>query len=219
MKVFFTTVILAIGLLVVPCNFVLAEKYSPNEKIDEVIEEMGELEENFEENKWGEAQESAEKIENEIKEIVARIQTDDLDIQGAAENLKKAVAGKNSEETELAYITFQKRFFSLLNDFDYEVHPVLSILEQYIIDEAGEAAEKNDIDEVISDIRESGNLFKYAKPIFLEKGVSQQDLKEFNAKIIDLLLAGKKKDNKKVYELLKEIQEQYKTFMTVIEKT
>jgi hypothetical protein len=214
MKGLFKIVILVIGMLCFTYNSVLAQKYSPTEEVGEIIEAMGELEESYEDNQWEEALESTEKIDKEVKGIIAQIKTDDLNLQGALDNLKKSVAGHNSEDTELAYIIFQRRVFSLLNDFEYDVHPVLTILEQYIIEEAGEAAEKNDFEEVLSEMRESGNLFKYAKPLLSEKGVSQQALSEFNAKIIALIRAGNHNDNKKVAELLKEIQAQYKIFLS-----
>lgn len=215
MKIFLKTIVVTIGLISITCNFALAEKYAPTPIVNELIEAMGEFEESYESNKWGEAKEATEEIETKAKAIIAQIKNDELEIVAAVENLKKAVDQKNSDYTELAFITLQRRFYSLLNDFDYEVHPVLSILDHYL-DEAGEAAEKNDMDEVISEVRECGNLFKFAKPIFVEKGIAINDLNKCNSNMIALLMAGKHNDDKKVLEFLKEIQEQYETFMASV---
>ena len=81
MKSLIKTFILAIGLLGILCNFASAEKYAPTDKVNEIMEAMGELEESYESANWAEALESSEKLEAEVKEIIALIKNDDLDLQ------------------------------------------------------------------------------------------------------------------------------------------
>lgn len=187
---------------------------SAPEGVNEVLEEMGELEENFEGEKWKEAFESVEKIEREINEILAQTQLKDDPLLESLAAVRKYVVAQNEDRLEGQYIRFQKHFFQLINMFDFDMHPVLTMIQKYVIEESTEAYEKKDYEDVISEMREAGNLIDHAKPIFMEKGIPEQELDDFKSKVIELIMVGKKKQYAEMGTLLDIVKEQYSSFIS-----
>ena len=182
--------------------------------VNNVLEEMSELEEGFEAEKWQEANESVEKIEKELNEIFAQSNLNDSALIEVLASLKKYVIEQNEKQVEVNYIRFQKHFFNFISQFDYDVHPILGMIQKYVIDESSEAYEKKDYDDVMSEMREAGNLIDHAKPLLVEKGIAEQEVNDFKSKVIALIMAGKKKDYAKMGELLEELKITYGSFLT-----
>jgi hypothetical protein len=180
--------------------------------ISEIIVQLVEIEEGFENNKWQEAMEATEKIEKEVGVMLEQTKLQDELLVTLLSNLKNEIKMNNQEKAAVNYLRFQKRFFSFINNFEIEVHPLFSLLEKYVVDEAVEALEKGDYDNVAREMAEAGNLIKYIEPIFLEKGIKKEELKDFTSKIINVIQASKERDKTKVSEDLKQVQELYKSF-------
>ncbi len=209
--------VLLIGILLISFQFALAKSHLSGE-LDEILVEMAEFEENYEKGQWQQAQKSVEKINWELRGFFEKIQRDDLAqekkmLSKNIYNLRNSIREKNTEQTEINYIRFQKRFFRFMENFDYEVHPVLSIIDKYINEEAVEAAAEKDFDNVVSEMREVGNLIKLAQPLLKDKGFTEKEFADFRSKIVAVIKAGKEKDAKQVNEKLKEVQEAYKLIM------
>ena len=221
MKLTFKTLVFLIGMLFVSFQFALAKSPLP-EGLDELFEEMSELEKSYEKRQWQEAQKSVEEMNWEFAELWEKIQRNDLAeekkmLSRDLYNLRGSIRDKDTEQTDINYIKFQKRFFNFLNNFDYEVHPVLSIIDKYINEEAAEAAAEQDFDDVVSEMREVGNLIKLAQPLLKEKGVTDKEFSDFRSKIVAVIRAGKEKDAIQVNEKLKEVQEEYKLILALFD--
>ena len=108
---------------------------------------MGEFEESFENQKWEEAEEVIEKIDKELTEVFAQSKLTDTNLSHLLDDLKKSIMIREEKLTENNFILFQNQYFSFLNNFDYEIHPLLGVIKQYIVDEASEALNKKDYDE------------------------------------------------------------------------
>lgn len=186
---------------------------SPPEGVNEIIEIMEELEESFESDKWKEAQEGIDKIDKELKEVFAQAQLDDFTLDQTVKDLRNAIVDKDEKQTEVNFIRFQKRFFIFISHFDYDVHPILSTIEEYIFDETVEAAEKKDFEDVTAEMIEVGNLFKIASPLLVDKGVSDEEISEFQSEVMNLIKAARKEDINQVNSSLKKVMEMYKSFM------
>jgi len=181
--------------------------------VNEIIEVMEEFEESFESNKWQEALEAIDKIHKELKEVFVQAQLDDYILENAITDLRNSVVKKREKETEVNFVRFQNRFFIFISHFDYDVHPVLKIIEEYIFEKTAEAAEKKEFDEVASEMVEVGNLIKSASPLLLEKGVSDEEISRFKSEVIHLIKAARKEDINQVNSSLKKVMEMYKSFM------
>ena len=184
------------------------------EGVNEVLEKLGELEESFEKEEWQEAQEAVGNIEREVKEILANAKLQDEPLLDSLATLKKYVLANNEGQVEVQYIRFQKHFFELINHFDFDVHPVIIMIQKYVMDESTEAYEKKDYEDVISEMREAGNLIDHAKPLFMEKGIPEQELDSFKSSVIALIMAGKKEKYVEMGSMLAKIKEQYMSFLT-----
>lgn len=190
----------------------------PPAGVNEVIEGMAELEQSYETGYWIEAKEAVEKIRKEIGEIFEESKTEDTTLTEVLVSLDKYVDERNEYQVELQYIHFQKRFFEFIKQYDYEVHPILSTIERYVVEESAEAYEKKNYKDVISEMRETGNLIKHARPLLVEKGVSASDVLDFKDKLIETIILGKKGEYAKMGELLQQVQEQYTAFMQQVKK-
>ena len=190
----------------------------PPPGVNEILEEMGEFEESFEGEKWEEAQEAITKIDRETKEILAQSGLTDEYLLSSLKAMQKYTLARNQNQLEAQYIRFQKQFFQLLDQFDYEVHPIITMLEKYVIDESSEAYENKDYDDVVSEMREAGNLIDLAKQLFVDKGVPGEEVDNFKATVIDIILVGKKEDYVRMGELLNKAKEQFAGLMTVYKK-
>ena len=182
--------------------------------VNNILEEMSEFEEGFEAEKWQEAKESVEKIEKELNEIFVQSNLNDSALVKVLASLKKYVIEQNEKQVEVNYIRFQKQFFNFISQFDYDVHPILSMIQKYVIEESSEAYEKKDYDDVMSEMREAGNLIDHAKPLLVEKGIPEQEINDFKSKVIALIMAGKKEDYAKMGELLEELKITYGSFLS-----
>lgn len=181
--------------------------------VNEIIEVMEQFEENFESDKWQEALEAIDKISKELNEIFAEAQLDDFILEKTTTDLRNSVVKKNEKETEVNFVRFQNRFFIFISHFDYDVHPILKMIEEYIFEETAEAAEKKEFDEVASEMVEVGNLIKAASPLLLEKGVSDEEISGFKSEVFNLIKAARKEDINQVNSSLKKVMEMYKSFM------
>lgn len=207
-----------IAVLILVCAFLAHPAFSaaaePPDGVEEVIEQMSEMEGSFEAGKWSEAQDAYKKIVKAVDEILEQSQLEDQSMNAALESLGKYLNDMNEKQVEAQYIRFQKQFFQFITRFEYEVHPILHMIQQYVVDESAEAYANKDYKDVVNEMREAGNLIDHAKPLLVEKGIPEQEVDEFKNQIIDLIMAGKKDDYQRMGELLEQIKSTYGSFMT-----
>ena len=202
--------ILAIGLVFF---WQAAFAAAPPSGVNEVIEDMGVLEENFEGEHWDAAQESVTKIDKTVQEIFTESGLNDPTLVKLLGSLRQTVEKKDERRTEGNYILFQKQFFTFISQFDYDVHPILTMIQQYVVEESNEAFANKDYDDIVSEMQEAGNLIKNAKPLLVEKGIPEAEVDAFKAKVIEAIRAGKNHDDNKIGLLLKEIDAMYGSFL------
>lgn len=190
----------------------------PPEGVDEVLELMGEMEGSFEVGNWEEAGEAYKKIVDAVNEVFERSQLDDKYTRNALASLGKSLSNKDGRMSEAQFIRFQKQFFQFLEQFDYEIHPVLKMIRQYIVEEATEAYEKKDYSEVVSELAETANLLGSAKPLLMEKGIPEEEVDVFKDQVIALIRAGKNEKFDQMGVLLEQVRSKYLSFMERYQK-
>lgn len=204
-------IVLFVSLVSVPLS--LSAATAP-EGVNNVLEEMSVFEENFESEKWQAARDSLDKIDREVKEVFVQSKLDDVTLKEVLTGLSKYTNEKNEQQVEVQYIRFQKQFFNFISQFDYDIHPLLDMIQKYVIEESSEAYEKKDYEDVMSEMREAGNLIDHAKSLLVAKGIPEQEVNDFKSKVIALLMAGKKEEYAKMGELLEELKITYSSFLT-----
>jgi len=177
------------------------------EGVDEIFEAMEKLEESYENYLWQEALEATDTIQKELQGIFVQAQLDDATLEKKITELRESVEKKSKDETEVNFIRFQKQFFIFISNFDYEVHPVLKIIEEYIFEEAAEAAEKKEFEEVASEMVEVGNLIDTASPFLLKKGISEDAISNFKSEVYYLIKVARKEDPHMVNSSLEKVME------------
>lgn len=212
MKSIFRVLLVVAGLLCLTWSIASAQNSAPD-GVNEILEQMGEFEESFESDNWDEAAEIVEKINTELKQVFAESKLDDFTLEKSLATLEHSVKDKHRERTDANFIMFQKQFFNFISHFDYEIHPILEMIEKYVVDEAGEAAEKNELGEVASEMAEAANLIDHARPLLVEKGISEQEVDDFKKKVIDVIKAAKSDDAAQMNTVLKEVQDIYASFI------
>jgi len=206
-------IILIFGIISLSSSFALATAPAPPDGVSEIIEQMGEFEESFENQNWSEADEAIEKIDNELKEVFAQSKLNDTTLTQLLGNLKKSIKIKEEKLTETNFILFQNQYFNFINNFYFKIHPLLAIIKQYMVDEAAEALSKKDYDEVVSEMREAANLMKQAKTLLTEKGIAVSEISWLQAQIIETIKAGRAKDADRINELLQDIKIKYMSML------
>ena len=178
----------------------LQAKPAPPRQLITIFDDFTELEENFRSGRWNKALESTDKIlwtftlvqpqlEENIKADIAPYFDSTLD------GLRQAIMKKDVQETMARYVEMQEFFFVIMDNFDYKVPPILSIVDKYI-SEAGEALRHKDFSRVASEMQEVGDFFYRVEPLLREKGARFKDVEEFKGAVRQVRAAGDRRSEK-----------------------
>ena len=191
-----------LSLFIYPFGTSLAKPLPP-EGLGIIIEQLGELEESYEGEKWDEAAKIVFEIEEELNNISGSIPANDqIDFSNSLKGLHYGITEKDEELTEDAFIRLKNSIFQFSDHFQYDTHPIFTIIDKYIGEEAVEAAESGNFDGVISEIREVANILKNSQHILIDNGATQQEIKEFHKKLNAVVVAARNKDKMVVQESL-----------------
>jgi len=193
-------------------------KPKPPEELTGVFIEISELESKFESGKWKEAGEAVDEIGETVGKISGEIKAAGggkmlKGFDSIIKNLGKSIAGKNEKTTERFFIALQSLIFKIMDGFSYKVHPVFQILKKYSADEAVEAAENGDFEDVESEMRELLNFQKSTRDTLVKHGVEIKDLAEAAKEIQEVNRFSKLKDKESTKKHLNELVKIYDSFV------
>jgi len=209
--VMITILVVMAGFLMLPGGLNAKEMSGKEAAVMDMFEEFYELESEFREEKWEEAEQVVAKIEQEYLNLVGTLKgTVDAKLLQKFSFLmgsfKKRLAKRNAEDMEDPYMELQGLFVDMMEQMDYPNPPVLIIYGLYV-DEALEFMEKNNFHQVAEEMEEIE--FFEDRAIAEAKGANMNDrkLKQF----IELAeetneLAEKKKGRETIEKNLKEMK-------------
>ena len=181
----FNCIILSLCIfLLVPVAASASQRPEPVKGLMEMFETFNNLEEEFRENKWEEAEEIVSEIESDYKALVN-------DLKGNVDSklvhkfgfligsFKKQLAKKDLEILEKPYMNIQDLFMDIMGYFDYPNPPVFIIIKMYL-EESGEYLEdgkyqhiKEEMEEIahfreraIKDAKTAGKDLKTVEELF-----------------------------------------------------
>ncbi len=185
----------------------------PPEEVEGIIQDMVVLEKYYEMKQWDKARVKANMIDNNILKVLVETELEAPSLEKALVRLKGSLLEANHKKAQVNYILFQKHFVTFLNNFYYEVHPILRMIERSVIAESDLAMSNKDYSDVVAEMAEAGNLIKHAKPILIAKGVSEEELAKFSSSVLVIIKATKQNDKNLVKEELEKMQVLYKSFL------
>ena len=198
------------GILIVLCVSVAAQP--PPAGVDTILKALGELEESFEKRDWGEALTVANRIDNELLDVLVASRLEAPLLEQALVKVKGAIHEGNSIKVEVNYILLQKRFVGFLDNFTFEIHPVFELVAQSL-DQAKEAAEKSEFDDVANEMAEAGNMLREAHGHYQKSGMTDREFSEFNAKVVSTIKAARRKNSALVNQELKVVSDMHASFL------
>lgn len=170
-------------ILILSCSLAYAKPVPP-EELTEILGELSEVEEGFESENWDGARESL----SEVVELFSNVNGSHEEVVPAnlrssffatAKGLDRFLEEKEEEKAENSFINLQVVLFDVMGYFDYKVHPVLGVLKKYIGDEAREALEENDFEEVHSELKEVVTFVTKNASLLQQKGVKHENIQKF----------------------------------------
>lgn len=190
----------------------------PPPELIEILETNSEFESSYEKEEWKEVKKMLLELEGMLMENheyveKSEVQINDFDFAPLVKKMMAAIDKKDKEEIEKLYIFYQKSLFSYMSQFDYTYHPVLITIQKYISDEAKEAAEKGDLSEVESELKEILILQQKAEDILREKGVTDTELKRFMFQLRKTLNDCGQEDLAKVKEGIANLETIFQVFL------
>lgn len=187
---------------------------SPPAGVNKVLLAMKTFDQSYVAGKWEEASAAIEKIEKMISEIFVEAQLDDFILEENLADLKKNVADENVSRSEDSYIAVQKQYFNFISHFDHDVHPILARIEYYVTTGAPEALASNDYDDFQWNVKMAGILVDHGKVVLMNKGISEQEINKFTARVSAVNLAAKKGDTTQTGKLFEQLKSEYISFMS-----
>jgi len=192
-------------------------KPAPPASLNETLEYLAALEKGFEGEQWGKALETIRQVDQALTSAIqshADSVPDALSkrLKLITTKLTAALNGKDKEEAEEQYIQLQLLTFEIMDHFDYKVHPILVTLEKYVADEALEALEKNDYEDVLAELHEVASFFQKSAQLLNQHGVSREDLNVFRDRIGKSMQHARNKEAAELKEDLSAMTAQIETF-------
>ena len=180
----------------------LAKPLPPN-GLDNVFEQLTELEESYENGEWNQAAKVIGELEEELNKINNETPADyQLDFNNSIKGLQYAINKRDAKLAEKGYMRLSNDCIKFCNSFQFDIHPLFSIIKKYLGEEATEASEKSEYEEVISEVREVANILNEFKDVFNDNGIDEKEIKELQLKLNSIVAAAQNKDPKLVKETL-----------------
>jgi hypothetical protein len=155
-------------------------KPAPPQRLTLMLNELSELEAKYESGEWDKALESCERVTGEFRKLLPELRNISLmqitsRFTAVLDGLKASLKARNRERTEIAHRALHKLFFQIMGEYDYPSPPVLEIVSRNL-DEAKEALDKGEINEVAIEINEVGEFLELSKAVLQSRGVPETDL-------------------------------------------
>ena len=150
--------VLVMGLMMMPMS-VQAEDLSGNEAaIMDMFGNFAELETDFRNNEWDNAQKTVYKVQRDYSQMVKSLKghVDEKLLKDFATRLrefKTQMRQKDADVLEDAYMNIQDLFIDIMEELDYPSPPVLIIIDLYV-DESSEYLEKGEVHQVAEEMEE-----------------------------------------------------------------
>jgi len=174
---------------------------APPPQLMDIFQDFSSLEAKFKNNRWEEAVESTNEIASTFRKILPDLKkTVKVDIEkdffSRLSNLKQSLKKRDVQQTEIKYIELHKMIFALLDNYEFKVPPIISVIDTYI-GEAGEAVERDDFKRVVSEMNEVEDFFYQAALDLNERHAQLVDTEEFKSIVRDVREAGRNRDKKR----------------------
>ena len=209
-------IIITILLLLMSCTMVFAKPVPPGE-LTQILGELSEVEKAFENKNWSGARSSLE----EVVELFTTVNSSYTEVIpanllskffAAAKGLDQFLEKNEEEKAEDSYIHMQVVLFEIMSYFDYKVHPVIGVLKKYIGDEAKEALEESNYEEVQSELKEVVTFATKNASLLQQRGVKHEDLQTFMKSLGEAMQQVKAKDNVALKASLDSLEAQVDAF-------
>lgn len=200
------------------CAAFVQAKPEPPPDLLGLLQETLEIEENLESGEWDKAAEAIAEVKAEFDELSEKLENtvESAKIEKTKNSLKaldKFISAKNEDKSMAAYNTVQKGLFDISEAFNYEIPPILLIMKKYLVEEAAEAAEEGNFDEVKSEMREVGAFYKSAREVLLEMGKPQEKIDALGDGIKQVVIAAGKGNKEEVNQVLQQTIELFKSLL------
>lgn len=128
-------------------------------------------------------------------------------------HLDAALKKKSKRNSEKNYIKLQNAIFEIINIYHYKVHPLFAIIKRYIVEETVESLKKEDFDDVISEMKEIASFLLKAKKLFVERGISEEDFRDFDFLLNRVRVAAVNQNKDDAEKYLNEAIKIYTSFL------
>ncbi|MBU0482428.1 MAG: hypothetical protein KKG47_15150 [Proteobacteria bacterium] len=193
------------------------DRPAPPPELTEIATHFSDLEESFEAKNWNEALEHLNKANSLIGVILPNLRqnTDRKDLNTFRMkfmNLKESIEGRHYELAEEGYIDAQKAYFILTDYYAFKTPFFLGITGKYL-DEAVEAAEKNDYKNVAAEMVEVSEFIESFDKQLESHGVKGEDLETFILTCYRTRKAAENGEQKKIEEGLDTLKDLHAVFI------
>ncbi len=213
-----------LGLLLLVFFFISGHaiaKPSPPPELMEILAEFSEVEEKFEDGDWESARESLSEISAKYDAVYAEYEgvlSRKLNnhFNNCCDKFKINLVVRDEEQTRKSFVTLRLVLFDIMDHFNYEIHPVIALMQKFIGDEAKEALEKGDYGEVQSEIEEVYAFFKDSTSMLKTKGVGQEAVDSFFNDMKVAMSSAAKQDKQTLELTLDQLETQLVAFQDTI---
>lgn len=187
-----------------------AQKPVPPEQLTKVFAEVVELEDAVLAAKWAQAQKIIEEVEELLLGIGPSIRKATSDaayqvLESSVVQLQKAVEQQDRGLALERMVPLEKELLSTMKAYHYSIHPVLMVIEGYVA-EAIEAAEKQDFERVIHEMKETATIITTSADIMAEKGVGKGMQQDFREQLFAVMNAATANNQQQALQALKKMQ-------------
>jgi len=218
--------IVRIGLLLLVLlwmsSFAFAKPAPPPGLMD-ILGEFSEIEEKFEDGEWESARESLAEISEKYNEVYAQhdgVISGNLNknFNSCCDKFKMNLVVKDEEQTEKSFVNLRLVLFDIMDQFDYEVHPVIALMQKFIGDEAKEALEEGNYREVRSEIEEVYAFFRDSTMMLKKNGVEDKAVESFMETMSEAMRFAKDENKQMLETTLDKLEKQLIAFQETIQK-
>lgn len=160
---------------------------SPPPELLGLFGQLESFEEALEQREWPEAMTLLGKTHETLAKLTPSLESErpqETEAAGRSLNkLKAAAADRDFNRAHASYLAFQEQLISIMDAFDYKIHPVLYLIDRFI-NEAGEGLRKDDLEEVVNELDEIEVLFAgKAKGLLEQRGAAPLVTDHFAEKV------------------------------------
>lgn len=197
-------------------------KPAPPLELMEMLKEFSEIEEKFEHGEWKSARESLSEISENYSVVYKQHQAAisgklDKHFLRCCDKFKMNLVVQDEEHARKSFVSLRLVLFDIMDQFNYEVHPVIALMQKFIGDEAKEALEEDNYKEVQSEIEEVYAFFRQSRPMLKMNGVGEEAIGSFQKTMGKAMRLAKKEDKQVLESTLNQLEDQLVVFQQALQ--